>query len=420
MIREKIVIAGAGLGGLLSGALLSKYGYKPLLIESLNEVGGRFRNLNYKGYKLSTGALHSLPHGDSGPLGKLIKELGLKVKIINSEPRCGVFLVENKFIPAEKTYDIIKTARNFSEKIEMTKIYMKMLFSFKHNENSFKDWFFENSNNEYIYNIFDTICRFSIGTWGDRVEASGFHSLVRHVSWFGGSGIIKGGCSSLINELERYILSHGGTIEKNCHIKKIIVKNGVERVIAEKNGKLNEIDCDYLISNMGPHKTDILLHGDNISKRNLEKWKPIAGLKINMSSKKRVFNHTGILWTVTTENVSGIVEVTNADPTLAPKNKHLLIAYHALDENRNIKKQIENSKEDIQKIIPEFDKNCDFLLTQTYHSNLPVNWAPHHSGIEPKIHIRNLYFVGDSVNTPYVMAERVAKSIETVVKDFKR
>lgn len=48
MIREKIVIAGAGLGGLLSGALLSKYGYKPLLIESLNEVGGRFRNLNYK------------------------------------------------------------------------------------------------------------------------------------------------------------------------------------------------------------------------------------------------------------------------------------------------------------------------------------------------------------------------------------
>jgi phytoene dehydrogenase-like protein len=87
MIKEKIVIAGAGLGGLLSGAFLSKYGYKPLIIESLNEVGGRFRNLNYKGYKLSTGALHSLPHGDSGPLAKLIKELNLKVRIINSEPR---------------------------------------------------------------------------------------------------------------------------------------------------------------------------------------------------------------------------------------------------------------------------------------------------------------------------------------------
>jgi len=420
MIKENVVIAGAGLGGLLSGAFLSKYGYKPLIIEEANEVGGRFRNLNYKGYILSTGALHTVPHGKSGPLAKLIQNLDLNVKIINSKPRCGVFLIEDKYISAERTLDIIKLSRNLTERLEMTKIFMKMVFSMKHYQNSFKDWFFENSNNEYIYNIFDTLCRFSIGTWGDRVEASGFHSLVKHVTWFGGSGIIKGGCSSVINELEKYVLSHGGKIEEGCSIKKIIVENEIEKIVVEKNERLNEIDCDYLISNLGPHKTDVLLKGDNIAKKNLEKWKPINGLKINISSKKRIFKHTGILWTVSAENVSGIVELTNADSSFAPKNKHLLIAYHALDEKKNIKKQIENTKEELQKIIPNFDKNCKFLLTQIYHSNFPVNWAPHHSGIEPKIHIDNLYFVGDSVNTPYTMAERVAKSVETVIKDFKR
>jgi phytoene dehydrogenase-like protein len=420
MIKENVVIAGAGLGGLLSGAFLSKYDYKPLIIEETNEVGGRFRNLNYKGYILSTGALHTVPHGDSGPLAKLIQNLDLNVKIINSKPRCGVFLIEDKYIPAERTLDIIKLSRNWTERIEMTKIFMKMIFSMKHYQNSFKDWFFENSDNEYIYNIFDTICRFSIGTWGDRIEASGFHSLVKHVSWFGGSGIIKGGCSSVVDELEKYILSHGGKIEKKCSIKEIIVKGEIEKIIIEKSGKLDEIDCEYLISNLGPHKTDVLLKGDNISKRNLEKWKPINGIKISISSKKRIFNHTGILWTVSAENVSGIVEVTNADSSLAPKDKHLLIAYHALDEKKNIEKQIESMKEELKRIIPDFNRNCEFLLTQIYHSNFPVNWAPHHSGIEPKIHIKNLYFVGDSINTPYTMAERVAKSVETVIKDFKR
>ena len=65
----KIGIVGAGLGGLLAGALLSKDN-EIIIYEKLPLVGGRFTNIEYKGYQLTTGALHMIPHGADGYLAQ--------------------------------------------------------------------------------------------------------------------------------------------------------------------------------------------------------------------------------------------------------------------------------------------------------------------------------------------------------------
>ena len=81
----KAIVIGAGLGGLLSAARLSNAGYQVQVFERLPITGGRFTNLSYKGFQLSSGAFHILPHGPSGPLAQFLKGVGADVEIVRSE-----------------------------------------------------------------------------------------------------------------------------------------------------------------------------------------------------------------------------------------------------------------------------------------------------------------------------------------------
>jgi len=98
---KKVIVIGSGLGGLLTAASLLKEGWEVDVYERLKLLGGRFANIEYKGYQLSTGALHMIPHGEKGPLATLLKELGADVKIVQSSPLAIVRMPKNL---DEKTY----------------------------------------------------------------------------------------------------------------------------------------------------------------------------------------------------------------------------------------------------------------------------------------------------------------------------
>ena len=65
---------------------LLRKGYDVTLYEALNYPGGRFTNRIYKGFSLSTGALHMIPHGSRGPLAEALRRYGVRVEIVDSEP----------------------------------------------------------------------------------------------------------------------------------------------------------------------------------------------------------------------------------------------------------------------------------------------------------------------------------------------
>ena len=71
---------------MLTGAKLAGAGYYVEIFERLPFTGGRFTNLPYKGFKLSTGALHMIPHGRADRLHRCLREVGANVTIIDSEP----------------------------------------------------------------------------------------------------------------------------------------------------------------------------------------------------------------------------------------------------------------------------------------------------------------------------------------------
>ena len=83
MQQEKydVVVVGAGIGGLGAGALLAHSGYKTLVIEKRDLVGGRFSSYDYEGFTLPTGAV--TVHYKGTETEQLFKETGAELELVD-------------------------------------------------------------------------------------------------------------------------------------------------------------------------------------------------------------------------------------------------------------------------------------------------------------------------------------------------
>lgn len=74
-------VVGSGIGGLGVGALLSHRGYKTLVVEKLNRIGGKCSTEEYEGFKLSTGAM--VWHYRGTEMEEVFNEVGIKPELID-------------------------------------------------------------------------------------------------------------------------------------------------------------------------------------------------------------------------------------------------------------------------------------------------------------------------------------------------
>ncbi|WP_258188327.1 phytoene desaturase family protein [Candidatus Hakubella thermalkaliphila] len=73
-----VIIIGSGLGGLTCGSLLSKRGYKVLVLEQHYRVGGYCSSFQRRGFVFNTSVEDVSGLWEKGPLTYLLRELGLK------------------------------------------------------------------------------------------------------------------------------------------------------------------------------------------------------------------------------------------------------------------------------------------------------------------------------------------------------
>ena len=73
-----VIVIGSGVGGLICGALLSKRGYRVLILEKNHQVGGYCQSFKRKGYTFNAGVVDVSGLWEKGPLNYLLKQLNLK------------------------------------------------------------------------------------------------------------------------------------------------------------------------------------------------------------------------------------------------------------------------------------------------------------------------------------------------------
>ena len=73
-----VIVVGSGIGGLTCGALLSKRGYRVLVLEQHYQVGGYCSSFERKGFKFNTGVENISGLWEGGSVAYLLRELDLK------------------------------------------------------------------------------------------------------------------------------------------------------------------------------------------------------------------------------------------------------------------------------------------------------------------------------------------------------
>ena len=417
-----VVIIGAGLGGLLAGAALAKQGKKVVVLEKMSQPGGRFTNLPYKGFQLSTGAVHLIPHGNRGPLAQFLKRLEADVKIVDCNPWC-VFRIGKKDYPISQfsDFDPIINLFPFFERLKMAKILLEIkVLGLPSNEITLEAWLKDHVKDEFAIKIANAFFGFAVSLHVNSIPAGEGVLFLKRVNEYKGSGVPLGGCKSVVDSLVKIIKANGGEVLTQTKVLGFETNdNSITKLYFERE-QISEVKANFIISNIGAKETVELIGKEYFDNNYLQKVNnipPSCGIKINIVSKKSLFKN-GILFTPDCQRIGGLIELTNIDPSLAPPNQHLIISHQPL-LSQNIKKETALGLEDLKSLIPNFEKDCKILLVQSYHSNWPVNRAAMGFDIEPTTPIKNLFLVGDSVKEPgWIDSEGVAKGVEKVIESL--
>ncbi len=406
----KAVVIGAGLGGLLAGAKLSKAGYIVEIFERLPFIGGRFANLEYKGFKLSTGALHMIPHGSRGPLAQMLREVGADVTIIDSKPM-AVIRKENG---EDIAFHDFRKELAFTKNVKLGTILLLSRKFKPRSDISFKDWVLKFFDDEFLLKLADSFCGWSLSLAAKDVPAREMLEIIDNMYRYKGSGIPLGGCGAVTRALAEVIKSSGGEINTQSCVDRIIIDKDRASGISV-NGKT--IDADIVISDIGHLETSRMYEcRDEAYLEKIKKVKPSKGIKICLSSDEPLIGHSGVFFTPFAERINGINEVTNADPTLAPPGKHLVMSHQAVISD-DFNREINLGLGDLKCLFP--DKKYEVLLVQSYSNGWPVNRASSGSDIGNRTPIRNLYIVGDGAKGKGgIEVEGVSLGVRNAMKEI--
>lgn len=377
-------------------------------------IGGRFINLDHKGFKLTSGALHMIPHGPRGPLASMLRDVGAGVEIVPSSPQAVLRMPEDGGFKDISFYDF-SSPLSWSNRLKLFYLTLKSRL-IKPGDESFEDWFFPFIKDEWLIKLADAFCGWSLSMTGDEIPAKEMLVIIENMRRYGGPGVPIGGCSGVIDALEKVILSAGGIIHTDCQVDSIQIVDG-RAVGVEACGETYL--GDVVISDIGHHATAQLYEHPQTQEfreymEAVGRVKPSAGIKIALGADKPLIGHGGVLFTPYARRVNGINEVTNIDPALAPPGKHLIMSHQAVRSD-DVHSEIELGLKDLGEIFA--GKEYEILMVQTYRDGWPVNRSASGSDIGNTTPFKGLYIVGDGAKGKGgIEVEGVALGVQNAMK----
>ena len=95
--QKQVIVIGAGIGGLTTGALLARYGYDVTIYDQAIVPGGCASTFKRKGFTFDVGATQVAGLEAGGIHHRIFHELGIELpEATKCEPACAVFLPQEK------------------------------------------------------------------------------------------------------------------------------------------------------------------------------------------------------------------------------------------------------------------------------------------------------------------------------------
>jgi phytoene desaturase len=313
---------------LFTAARLAHHGYRALVVERLDKVGGRASTDDIDGFKVNTGAI-VIEVG--GITQQTCDEVGAPFDIREPKPallyRIGGknvdvtgggwgFLLSKLTRQGAKLVAGIGAARSDSGLPE--------------DQISTAEWVSRYTKNERVHGIFRNMCASIFAVGSEDLPARVFLTYFTRKSAFKRFGFHPQGTIGLWRGLVDVVESHGGEVWLSTTATKIASDGdrviGVEVIRA---GEKVSVAAPVVVSDVGPAATVKLLGEDNVPAdyQDLVKKgdRPTAMISVNFASRDRLVDVPGMLSFATSRRLAYIANFTDTCPEMAPQGWQLYV-----------------------------------------------------------------------------------------------
>ncbi|MFX4086884.1 MULTISPECIES: phytoene desaturase family protein [Sphingobium] len=254
------LVIGAGAGGVSAAARLARAGYRTLLAESLERVGGRASTREVDGFLLNTGALAI---ESDGPIVELYRDLGLELDLWIPKPQTAL-LWGKHVINVDPGGGLAGVVRTVVPKLLGTLGKVAPFFRPKDGQST-TDWLNRFTRSKRVHNLVDNVCGAFFAAAGDDLPAAVLLQSLTQGSSFKHIGYTVGGTIEVWKGLAGYVQGNGGAVWLNAPVKRLLFSsNGlVSGAEIEHDGQLVTVSADVTVSNVGPLNTVRLGGADN-------------------------------------------------------------------------------------------------------------------------------------------------------------
>jgi phytoene desaturase len=398
-----VVVIGAGAGGLFTAARLAHLGYRTLVVERLDKVGGRASTDDIDGFKVNNGAI-VIEVG--GITQQTCEEVGAEFDIREPNPpllyRIGAkdvdvtgggwgLLLGKLTRQGAKLVKGIGAARSDSGLPE--------------DEISTADWVSRYTKNEGVHGIFRNMCASIFAVGSEDLPARVFLTYFTRKSAFKRFGFHPEGTIGLWRSLATAIESHGGQVWLSTPVAKIVSDGAtVSGVQVTHNGESSTVNAPVVVSDVGPAATVKLLGEKNVPTdyQDLVKKgdRPTAMISVNFASRERLINAPGMLSFAKSRRLAYIANFTDTCPEMAPPGWNLYVGTAVpkpsigdFDDGL----ETELLLEDLRDTIDQFDQRARILNIAVTRDDWPPQRAVAGFDLPSDTPFDGLWNVGDAV-----------------------
>jgi phytoene desaturase len=398
-----VVVIGAGAGGLFTAARLAHRGYRTLVVERLDKVGGRASTDDIDGFKVNNGAI-VIEVG--GVTQQTCVEVGAAFDIREPKPPL-LYRIGGK--------DVDVTGGGWGLLLgKLTRQGAKLVkgigaarsdSGLPEDEMSTADWVSRYTKNVGVHGIFRNMCASIFAVGSEDLPARVFLTYFTRKSAFKRFGFHPEGTIGLWRSLAKSIESHGGQLWLSTPVVKVISDGAtVTGVQVVRNGQSVTVNAPVVVSDIGPAATVKLLGEDNVPAdyQDLVKKgdRPTAMISVNFASQERLVNAPGMLSFATSRRLAYIANFTDTCPEMAPPGWNLYVGTAVpkpsigdFDDDA----ETELLLEDLRDTIDQFDQRARILNIAVTRDDWPPQRAVAGADLPSETPFNGLWNVGDAV-----------------------
>jgi phytoene dehydrogenase-like protein/NAD-dependent dihydropyrimidine dehydrogenase PreA subunit len=406
--RYDATVIGAGIGGLMAAAGLARAGKKVLVLEQLSFIGGKYTQLSYQGYAITTAAW-TCP-GPKSRIGKLCTKLGAPIQwvtihdvksrgehwVLTHDGRRFASTDEAQAALVGGAKGMARVYQWIADMYDPSVSYPEDMTARQYIERYFpgnQDYM------EYVQTII-TYCFASqtVDTFSaNETKRAIVDALEQMAVW----GTAVGGTSAIVKGLEAVIRQHGGEIATHTKVDRILLEGGKAVGVRLKDGRI--VRSGVVVHDAGIRRLIQLVGEANLPADYVQRLRRavpavvaalILGLKHDYLGKEHSLLHT-MGW----ERTLNTYAPTFFDPHLAPAGKHILDVFWVMEPPYDLKHEVELVKGQLRQIFPDFDQAVELAIPMFFRNGWTAEMA-HRLGqsgsqrLDPISPIPALYLVG--------------------------